>query len=141
MRLSHRKTAEGDEYPLQMPEHTQGCEAITTRSLSRVQDPRARRFAEAHLWRFAGKQQPDNGAFPHESYGSGFSQAGFLELFGRYDHPASKVVVLRALPWIVDTQDEDGSWGEEGSKDADTLATITALLSLGDLIPPGMVPS
>jgi hypothetical protein len=141
IRISHKATDEGDEYLLQMPEHTQGCEAITTRSLSCVQDPRVRRFAEAHLWRFAGKQHGANGAFPHESYGSGFSQAGFLELFARYDHPVSRVVVLRALPWIVEAQNEDGSWGEEGNADASTLAVVTTLLSLGDLVPPGMVPS
>jgi hypothetical protein len=141
MRVSHRTKDEGDEYSLRMPEHTQGCEAITTRSLSRVQDPRARRFAEAHLWRFASKQHAANGAFPHESYGSGFSQAGFLELFARYDHPISKIVVLRALPWIADAQNKDGSWGEKGNPDASTLAIVIALLSLGDLDPPGMVPS
>jgi hypothetical protein len=139
MRIAHRATDEGDEYLLHMPEHTQGCEAITTRSLSRVQDPRARRFAEAHLWRFAGKQHAANGTFPHESYGSGFAQAGFLELFARYDHPASKVVAMRALPWIVEAQNEDASWGEEDNKDASTLAIVTVLLSLGDLVPPGMV--
>jgi hypothetical protein len=141
MRVSRRATDKGDEYQIKMPEHTQGCEAITTRSLSRVQDPRVRRFAEAHLWRFASKQHAANGTFPHESYGSGLSQAGFLELFARYDHPVSKVVVLRALPWIVDAQNEDGSWGEEGNVDASTLAVVTALLSLCDLIPSGMVPS
>jgi hypothetical protein len=141
MRISHRTTDEGDEYAIKMPEHTQGCEAITTRSLSHVVNARVRRFAEAHLWRFASRQHAANGAFPYESYGSGFSQAGFLELFARYDHPVSKVVVMRALPWIVDAQNEDGSWGEEENVDASTLAIVTALLSLGDLAPPGMHPS
>jgi hypothetical protein len=140
-RVSHRKTGEGDEYPIKMPEHTQGCEAITTRSLSHVRDSKARRFAEAHLWRFASRQHAADGSFPAESYGSGLSQAGFLELFGRYDHPVSKVVVLRALPWIVASQHEDGSWGEGETVDATTLAVIQALLSLKDLIPAGMLPS
>ena len=117
------------------------CEAITTRAMSRVQDAKMRRFAEAHLWRFAGKQHGAKGEFAPERYGSGFSQAGFLYLFSHYDHPASKVVVLRALPWIVETQNEDGSWGEEGNTDATTLAIVAALLSLGDLVPAGMVPS
>jgi hypothetical protein len=137
-RVSHRATDAGDEYPIKMPEHTQGCEAITTRSLSHVRDPRARRFAEAHLWRFASRQHAADGSFPAESYGSGLSQAGFLELFARYDHPVSKVVVLRALPWIVEAQNEDGSWGEADSADSTTLAVIRALLSLGHLIPSGM---
>jgi bifunctional DNA-binding transcriptional regulator/antitoxin component of YhaV-PrlF toxin-antitoxin module len=140
-RIAHARTDGADEYPLEMPEHTQGCEAITTRAMSRVRDARMRRFAQAHLWRFAGKQHGPRGEFAPESHGSGFSQAGFLYLFACYDHPASKVVVMRALPWIVDAQNEDGSWGEEGNMDAPTLAIVTALVSLGDLVPPGMIPS
>jgi hypothetical protein len=140
-RVSHRATQEGDEYAIKMPEHTQGCEAITTRSLSHVRDRKARRFAEAHLWRFASRQHAADGTFPAESYGSGLLQAGFLALFARYDHPVSKVVVLRALPWIVQAQNEDGSWGEEGNKDAPTLAVVRSLLSLGNLIPAGMLPT
>jgi bifunctional DNA-binding transcriptional regulator/antitoxin component of YhaV-PrlF toxin-antitoxin module len=140
-RISRATTPEGSRYLLQMPEHTQGCEAITTRAMSHLQDAKMRRFAEAHLWRFAGKQHGPKGEFAPESYGSGFSQAGFLYLFSRYDHPASRVVVMRALPWIVDAQNEDGSWGKEGTKDASTLAIVAALLSLGDLVPPGVVPS
>jgi bifunctional DNA-binding transcriptional regulator/antitoxin component of YhaV-PrlF toxin-antitoxin module len=140
-RVAHTRTDGADEYPLEMPEHTQGCEAITTRAMSRIRDARVRRFAQAHLWRFAGKQRGPKGEFAPESYGSGFSQAGFLYLFACYDHPASKVVVMRALPWIVDAQNEDGSWGEDHNADASTLAVVTALLSLGDLAPPGMVPT
>jgi hypothetical protein len=140
-RVSHRSADEGDEYALKMPEHTQGCEAITTRSLSQVRDRKARRFAEAHLWRFASRQHAADGTFPAESYGSGLSQAGLLALFARYDHPVSKVVVVRALPWVVQAQNEDGSWGEEGNKDATTLAVVRSLLSLGNLIPVGMLPT
>ena len=36
---------------------------------------------------------------------------------------------------------EAGSWDEGAGADATTLAVITALLSLGNLIPPGMLPS
>jgi hypothetical protein len=138
-RISQATTPEGEQYLLEMPEHTQGCEAITTRAMSRVQDARMRRFAEAHLWRFAGKQHGPKGEFAPERHGSGFSQAGFLYLFGCYNHPAAKVVVMRALPWIVDAQNEDGSWGEKGTRDASTLAVVTALLSLKDLAPHGMI--
>ena len=88
----------------------------------------------------AARQHAANGSFPAESYGSGLSQVGFLELFARYDHPISKVVVLRALPWIVEAQNETGSWGEANVEDAGTLAVITALLGLRDLLPSGMKP-
>lgn len=138
LRISQRATDAGDEYALQMPEHAQGCEAITTRSLSHVRDPRARRFAEAHLWRFASRQHAADGTFLVEGYGSGLSQAGLLELFARYDHPVSKVVVLRALPWIVEAQNENGSWGRKGNAGATTLAILSALLSVGESLPIGI---
>ena len=126
LRIAHEATSEGDRYALRMPGHIQGCEFITTRSLSRVQHLAARRFAEAHLWRFAGIQRAD-GTFPSESYGSGFSQAGILEAIARYDHPASHIILLRALPWMVAAQNKDGSWGEEPHKDLETLAMVHAL--------------
>ena len=132
-RIAHEATSEGDRYALRMPCHIQGCEFITTRSLSRVQHPAARRFAEAHLWRFAGIQRAD-GTFPGESYGSGFPQAGILEAIARYDHPASHIILLRALPWMVATQNQDGSWGEEPHKDLETLAIVHALEAEGTAV-------
>jgi hypothetical protein len=123
-----------------MNDHFQGCEVITTRALSRVQDEGMRRYAEAHLWRFASRQQAPDGLFPEESYGTGLTRTGFLQLFARYDHPASKVAIMRALPWIVAAQNEDGSWGEGGGKDVATYAALSALASLGELLPAGMVP-
>jgi hypothetical protein len=133
-RVERMATPEGARYPLRVPNHIQGCEFITTRSLSRVQHPAARRFAEAHLWRFAGIQRAD-GTFPEERYGSGFSQAGILEALARHDHPASHVIILRALPWVVAAQNEDGSWGEGPRKDVDTLAVVRALQAIS--IPSG----
>jgi hypothetical protein len=124
---------------LGMSNHIQGCEFITTRSLSRVRDPRARRFAEAHLWRFASTQYAEDGTFPSERYGTGFHQAGILQAVARYDHPVAKVILLRALPWIVKNQNADGSWGQDKRKDAETYAVVYALLSLGNLLPETMV--
>ena len=66
-------------------------------------------------------------------------QIGILQAMARYDHPASKVVVMRALPWIVTNQNEDGSWGDEPRKDVSTLCVLEALFSLGDLLPAGIV--
>jgi hypothetical protein len=123
-----------------MDEHTQGCEFITTRAMSRVRDHRMRRFAEAHLWRFASRQHAPDGAFAVEKYGKGFDQAGILEAMSRYDHPASKVTVLRALPWIVEAQNEDGSWGEGSRRDGSTLAILSALLSVRAYLPSEMIP-
>jgi hypothetical protein len=139
MRIAHSPTARGDEYRLRMPDHIQGCEFVTTRAMSQVQDGRMRRFAEAHLWRFASIQRSADGQFPRERYGTGFGQIGILRAVARYDHPASKVMVMRALPWIVDSQSEDGSWGDDPDRDVSTLSVIEALLSLGDLLPTGIV--
>lgn len=123
---------------LGMPDHIQGCEFITTRSLSQVRDSKARRFAEAHLWRFASRQYAADGTFPSERYGTGFHQAGILQAIARYDHPVVRVIILRALPWIVQNQNADGSWGEGERKDAETCAIIYALLSVRELLPPAI---
>ena len=120
-------------------DHIQGCEFITTRSLSKVKDTKARRFAEAHLWRFASRQFTDDGTFPSERYGTGFNQIGILQAVARYDHPVAKVIVLRSLPWIIENQNADGSWGEGKRKDAETFAVVYALLSLGRFLPVNLV--
>jgi hypothetical protein len=125
-------------FTLGMPDHIQGCEFVTTRALSRA-DGMAGRFARAHLWRFAGIQRAD-GSFPPERHGTGFTPAGILETFARFDHPASRVVLLRALPWIVEAQNEDGSWGEQERAEVSTCAILHALVALGDDLPPGIRP-
>jgi len=90
-----------------------------------------RRLLEAYLWRFAARQNPPDGRFGLEKHGTGYSQTGFLSLFASYDHIVSKVVITRSIPWIVKSQNEDGSWGDEANKDPSTLAVITALKSIG----------
>ena len=120
VRFLRGSEADGEQatkaYELEIDRHIQGCEFITTRSLASVRDAELRRFAEAHLWRFAGIQLAD-GLFPAERYGSGFGQIGILEAFARYPHhPITPVVILKSLPWLVAAQREDGSWSQgEGS--------------------------
>jgi len=120
-----------DEYPLRMPSHIQGCELITTRALSQVKDEKMRRLAESHLWRFAGRQHSADGRFTGkypEKYFR-FSQAGYLDLFARYDHPVPKIMIMRTIPWILKNQNEDGSWGDTTeNKDTSTLSIISALI-------------
>lgn len=140
LRVSEKVTARGREYVLRMPDHIQGCEFITTRAMSHTQDERMRRYAAAHLWRFAGIQRPATGRFPDEDYGTGFGPYGILEAFARYDHRASRVVITRSLPWIVEGQNEDGSWGETPKKDVATLAVMNALIRLGERLPSGLIP-
>jgi len=130
-RVSHRLEEGVDKYPLRIPIHFQGCEVTTTRGLSPVKNMEMRRILEAYLWRFAGRQHPPEGRFGVEKYGAGYSQTGFLSLFASYDHPISKVVIMRSFPWIVNSQNKEGSWGDGSNKDASTLAVITALRSIG----------
>jgi hypothetical protein len=130
LRIERHVTPNATEYSLRMPDHVQGCEFITTYALSEARDERVRRYACAHLWRFAGIQRAD-GTFPHERHGTGFTPVGILGLFARYDHPAATIVLLRALPWIVASQNPDGSWGEGERIDASTLTVLRALQKLG----------
>jgi hypothetical protein len=131
-REAHETVRSGvDEYPLRMPSHLQGCELITTRALSQVKDEKMRRLAESHLWRFAGRQHSTDGGFtgkyPEKYFHN--SQAGYLELFARYDHPVSRIMIMRTIPWILNNQNEDGSWGDTTeNKDTSTLSVITALI-------------
>jgi len=132
-RIGRNIKAGAEEYPLRMPEHLQGCELITTRAMSQVGDERIKRYAVAHLWRFAGRQHSADGRYTGnhtEGYFS-HSQAGFLSLFASYDHSVSKVAIMRSIPWIVNNQNRDGSWGNEPNKDSPTLAVISALKNVG----------
>jgi hypothetical protein len=122
-----------DVFLLEMRDHIQPCEVITTRALRHVRASRVRRAAAAHLWRFASVQQPHDGQFPQEEYCP--SQAHMLGVFAYYDHPASRVAIMRSIPWIIDNQHPDGSWGEGHRKDASTLAVLRALLRVRDSLP------
>jgi len=143
--MAHESAPLADVYTLKIDRHIQGCEFITTRSLAGVRDPDVRRFAEAHLWRFAGNQLPD-GMFPAERYGSGFGQVGILEAFSRYPHhPVAQMVILRSLAWLVEAQRPDGAWEQPsaGSRrddrraDATTRAVVNVLGAVRHYLPEG----
>jgi hypothetical protein len=125
LRTAHSSAGEVDAYPLKMPGNLQGCELRITRALSHDSSGKMRRLGEAYLWRFAGRQHSTDGSFMqkgHEKY---------LEILAMYDHPVSKVVIMRSIPWIVNNQNRDGSWGAKSNKDSSTLAVITALRLIG----------
>jgi hypothetical protein len=142
LRVERLSSNDGGRFRLAGPDHIQGCEFVTTRSMAVVDDPRMRRFAEAHLWRFASRQRPD-GTFPPERYGTGFGWIGTLGLFARFDHPVAKLVILRAVPRLVDTQQPDGSWQQPvkvgrqtyAREDAATRTVIGCLRRVGAWLP------
>ena len=141
LRVDRVSEGEMEAYPLSLPIHLQGCEVISTRAMSRVQNETMRRFAQAHLWRFASRQHAPDGSFAHEKHGyCENSQPALLQVFAGYDHPASKVAIMRSLPWMVEAQNEDGSWGEEPVGDAATWAVLSALDLVRDHLPPGLAP-
>ena len=73
-----------------------------------------------------------------EKYGTGFGETGILETFARYDHPVVPVVVLRTIPWILESLNEDGTWGGGSSREAAPLAVLTALAAVGDVLSEGL---
>jgi len=131
-RTAHVSTPDGDEYPLRMPDVGGGCPLIMTRALSQVKNEKLRRLAQTNLWKFAGWQHSPDGSFPGKYAQRYFKypQAAFLSIFAAYDHPVAKVAILKMIPWIVENQNEDGSWGHESTKDTSTLAVASALKSV-----------
>jgi hypothetical protein len=138
-RVSRKRKDGAVEYSLRPDEHLQGCEVITTGALAGATDPLVRRFAEAHLWRFAGRRPGPDGGFPVERYGEGMSPAGLLEIFARHDHPASMVAIMRSIPWVIGAQNPDGSWGDGPIAGRSTLAVLEALARVEHLLPAGFV--
>ena len=132
-RMKHIPRAGADEYELGLPEVGGGCPVIMTRALSQVKDEKLKRLAEAHLWETAGGQHSQDASYSGKYAKRYFKspQAAFLQIFARYDHPASKVAIMRMIPWIIRNQNKDGSWGTEKTKDAATLAIVSALHTVG----------
>jgi len=131
-RIAHKSTPDGEVYPLRMPDVGGGCPLIMTRALSQVKNKKLRRLVEANLWKFAGWQDSRDGSFPGkyaERYFR-FPQAAFLSIFAGYDHPVAKTAILKMIPWIVENQNEDGSWGRGSARDTSTLAVVRALRSV-----------
>ena len=128
LRVEHIQRDGVDEYPLKIDDHgLQPCEVITVRALGHLQEGTLRRLAEAHLWRFAGRQYAANGRFTGYNNDGMFQQPLYLSLFGLYDTPVARTVILRSVPWILENQNEDGSWGDEKERESATLAVIRAL--------------
>jgi hypothetical protein len=131
-RISEEKRGEETIYELSSFNHVQGCELMTMRALETVRDPVLRRIVIAYLWRIAAIQKDDGRFIFHTRSGKyqnnmfHDNQTGFLEFFSRYDYLASHIVIQKTLPWIIENQNPDGSWGES-DKDIATLSVLKAL--------------
>ena len=73
--------------------------------------------ARASLWELVVKQNGRAGRGPGwDRYYCGY--AGLLQVFAAFDHLAATIGIMRWLPWIVESQNSDGSWGDEGHRRA-----------------------
>jgi len=129
MRVSHKKKGNKIEYLLRMPTHTQGCELLTTKALSKITNEKLWRLAESHLFRFvvALYNAYNNPYGMDELVKYSLSPYTFLSVFSKYDTMAAKIGILVSLPWIIKNQNMDGTWGNEETKECATLAVIQAL--------------
>jgi len=132
-RIKHSQTDEGDMYVLRLPDVGEGCPIMMTRALSHVKDEKLRRLAEARLWLLAQCQHSQDVSYEGKATRKLYidPQAMFLTVFASYPNPVSELQITRMLPWIIANQNEDGSWGEGATKDASTLAVISALRNIG----------
>jgi hypothetical protein len=136
-RQTHLSTDSGEVYGLSMPGLGAGCMVVMVRALSQVKDRLLRGLVEAHLWHLVSSQDR-HGAFRGRRY---FTDPTIfmLDLLSRYDHPVATLGILRAVPWMLRNQKEDGSWGEEPYKDSATLIVLEALGKVSEYLPPGFV--
>ena len=119
------------EYTLALDElNVSGCEAMTVKALGYANNLKARRMAEAHLWRFAGLQHGPDGEFASGITLTYLAETEYLDIFSRYDTAISRAVLLRSIPWIHKHQNEDGSWGDGRERENATLAVIKALKNI-----------
>lgn len=141
-RIGRSFAAKGEVYPLRMPcEVGEGCRIMMVRALSLASDIRLRRIVSVNLWQFAASlnfQHYDASNVPRRRFTD--LDLFLLQLFAHNNHPVSRLVILRALRRIVDFQNKDGSWGPQPVRDATTHLIVSALLSLGESLPPGCAP-
>ena len=106
------------------------------RALSRAGNPILKKILELFLWNYAAVQNFKDGTFtshPQRTFTD--MQLAFLQLYSNYDYPIAKLVLLRALPWIINNQNKDGSWGQQPHKDIATYIVVRSLISLRDYLP------
>jgi len=54
----------------------------------------------------------------------------FLKVFSKYDTKAARLGILLSLPWIIENQNKDGTWGDQSIMGSATLAVIGALKNI-----------
>ena len=88
-----------------------------------------KRYAEAHLWRYAtilNNINDDPISMKHNKKYS-VSPYTLLKLFGSYNTLPAKIGTLISLPWILQNQNDDGTWGKDNQRNNATLAVLSVL--------------
>jgi hypothetical protein len=63
-----------------------------------------------------------------------------LDTIARFDYPVTKMRIMIAVPDIVRTQNDDGSWGRAPHIDMTTFSVARALLKVRGLLPQSALP-
>ena len=139
-RMAQISSGNRREYLLKMPDADLGCRLMMIRALNNVKNQTLRKILEIYLWNYAGLQNNEDGSFntnPERTFTD--LQFVLLQIFSSYDHPVARLVIIRALPWIIKNQNKDGSWGKEPYKDVATLAVVNSCAALGDYLPANFI--
>ena len=134
-----REARDGHErFVLRLPDDIGPCALVTAQALYRAKGKRIRKRLESSLWNFACQQNVPDGAVSYTRnaicFGSTY-QPAVLDTFARYDYPMCEAAIMKALPWIHQQQNSDGSWGAEDDRDAATGAVVSALARVQHLLP------
>ncbi len=111
----------------------EGCGLYTAKYLIHSTDPSMKMLAQMYLW-MCFSMQEENGGF--SQIDRAFDSFTFLSIVAEWDGPVAHTIILRAIPWLIEHQNEDGSWGDEEKKDCTTLIVIRALLNAGVILMP-----
>ncbi|MHA1185353.1 MAG: hypothetical protein ACTSSK_00545 [Candidatus Heimdallarchaeota archaeon] len=116
-------------YPIDVQHEIQGCEMITTQALNQVKDELMKRYAEAHLWRYATILNNINDDPILMKHNKKYSVSPFtlLKLFGSYNTLPARIGTLISIPWIIQNQNDDGTWGKDNQRNNATIAVLSAL--------------
>jgi hypothetical protein len=140
VRLTRLPSKKAEKYLLRMPEACEGCRIIMIRALSRTGNPLLKKILELYLWNYTSVQNFKDGTFtPYPQRTFIDMQLPLLQLYSNYNYPIAKLALLRALPWIINNQNKDGSWGKEPYKDIATYTVIHSLVSLLYYLPSNFI--
>ncbi len=139
-RITSDPEEKGIIYRLKMPFDTgEGCRIFMSKVLSNAGNEIIKKIINVYVWEYAGSLNFTEERITRITGYNFTDRAVFLlQFFSRSGLPASRLVITRMLPWIVNSQNKDGSWGWGNVNDISTLAVLDALICLGRDLPEGI---